>query len=224
MNIRTAVIYGQPVGTDYNSRVVKGRDGRVFAKPFLKGPPKGRPKTPNPRDWRLNARKALINWNSVPVLTGLVEVWVAIYLPRPKSLIRKTKPMPVLRTGKKPDGTNVCKLVEDALTGLWWEDDSSNCVFRWEKYLCAGPGYGDERPRVEIMAREVPEKVTCSEILTPLTPGITLTPFRSLEQPDSGKEGLRGSSTPAEAPRPTSPGPKSKAASPQTTLALRTGS
>lgn len=52
------------------------------------------------------------------------------------------------RPTKRPDRTNVCKLMEDALNGIVYEDDSLIVGGRVEKWYC-------EFPRVEMIISKV---------------------------------------------------------------------
>lgn len=55
----------------------------------------------------------------------------------------------MLRPTIKPDVSNVLKGVEDALKGVWYKEDSQIVG-----YGVLGKWY-DERPRIEIMMREL---------------------------------------------------------------------
>lgn len=52
---------------------------------------------------------------------------------------------------KRPDCTNLQKLLEDAMTGVVWQDDSQVCVQLGAKVFDDGPG---PRVRVEVRALE----------------------------------------------------------------------
>lgn len=56
-------------------------------------------------------------------MQGPVALKIIFYLPRPKRLYWKTKPMPEVFVTAKPDCTNLCKAVEDGLSGVAFLDD-----------------------------------------------------------------------------------------------------
>jgi len=82
---------------------------------------------------------------------GPVSLWVEFWFARPQSHFRagdrqgSVKPQHAdnRHTGHRADTSNLVKLVEDALTGIYWQDD---CQI-WE--LVAHKRYGD-RPRTTI--------------------------------------------------------------------------
>lgn len=71
---------------------------------------------------------------------------VTFVMPRPKSMVWKSKPMTRSPYGKKPDRDNLEKSLYDALNGLLWRDDSLICDGRVRKVYAAG----DEQPHVEV--------------------------------------------------------------------------
>ena len=80
-----------------------------------------------------------------PPLDGPVRLEVLFVLPRPQSMIRKTRPNPRTWHAKKPDVDNLLKSLKDALTGLAWRDDSQVAQCRAAKVVASG----DEQPHVE---------------------------------------------------------------------------
>lgn len=89
---------------------------------------------------RLAARQA---WRGKPV-GGPIELVILILMPRPKSMIWKTKPMVRVPHVTKPDRNNVVKAIEDAMKGIVWVDDNQIYKSAEEKWIAAG----DEKPRV----------------------------------------------------------------------------
>lgn len=77
------------------------------------------------------------------IFQGAVTLYATFYLPRPKSLGRKTPPHT-----KKPDLSKLLRAIEDSLTGVVWRDDSQIVCARVYK------SYGYE-PGVEIRVEEV---------------------------------------------------------------------
>lgn len=80
-----------------------------------------------------------------------IRLQVVFVMPRPKSKVWKTRPMPRYRHGKKPDLDNLEKSVMDALTGIAWRDDSQVVCKHSEKWVAAG----DEQPHCKITIREL---------------------------------------------------------------------
>lgn len=77
-------------------------------------------------------------------LEGALRLWIVVYRPAPKSVSQKKlremlggKIMPTT----KPDASNYQKLVEDALNGIVWRDDSQLVETRCIKRYGEKPGY-----------------------------------------------------------------------------------
>jgi len=86
-----------------------------------------------------------------PPFRGPLRCDLTFVMPRPKSMIWKTKPMPrVYHTGKL-DRDNLDKAVLDALTGHAWVDDGQVCSGFILKVIASG----DEQPRVLIRIMEL---------------------------------------------------------------------
>lgn len=90
-------------------------------------------------------------------LTGPLRCDCLFVMPRPKSLIWKTRAMPRLPHAIKPDRDNLDKAVMDALKGIAWIDDSQVSQGWIEKCIAAG----DEQPHAVIMIAQV-EVITAS--------------------------------------------------------------
>ena len=110
---------------------------------------------PNPTDtvnWRSDVKAAALAVfdGSSGLLEGPLCMDVTIYIARPKNMIWKTRPMPAVPTTSGPDRSNVMKSLEDALQGVLYANDNQLADGRIRKLYCAGPGYGDVRPRTEV--------------------------------------------------------------------------
>lgn len=79
-------------------------------------------------------------------LDGTVYVSIKFYLPRPKYLIWKTKPMPAIHCDKRPDIDNLAKSVIDGLNGIAFHDDGQISSLHLYKLYHSGNG----APRTEI--------------------------------------------------------------------------
>lgn len=80
-----------------------------------------------------------------------ISLRLVFVMPRPCSMMWKTKPMPRVHHTGRPDCDNICKAVKDALSKLIWRDDSQVCMVHLEKWTAAG----DEQPHVEIEIEEL---------------------------------------------------------------------
>jgi len=87
---------------------------------------------------------------SKPIL-GAVKVDILFYLPRPKRIIWKTKPMPSCYCDKRPDWDNLAKSVCDGLNGVAWQDDGQIADITVKKLYHAG----HKRPRTEITISKI---------------------------------------------------------------------
>lgn len=139
MSTYTAIVLGDPVaqGRPRFSR----QDGFVKAYDPAKS-----------RDYKSYVR--LIAAQNAPVtpVEGAIEFSLRIYRAIPKGMPkykREAAKEGRLRPVTKPDVSNVLKGVEDALKGVWYKDDSQIVG-----YGVLGKWY-DERPRIEIMMREL---------------------------------------------------------------------
>ena len=115
---------------------------------------------PNPKDtvnWRSDVKAAALAVfdGSGGLLEGPLRMDVDIYVRRPKKLIWKKRPMPPVFCDVKPDRSNVLKSLEDALEGVIYINDSQLADGRARKFYCAGPGYGDVRPRTEVSVEAI---------------------------------------------------------------------
>lgn len=105
--------------------------------------------------WREHVRAVAAEVSTGALFDGPVELRCAFYLQRPGTLIWKTRPMPTEPCTKRPDLDNLLKAVKDALKGVIWRDDSQVVEIHAQKRYAAGPGYGDERARVEVTIEEI---------------------------------------------------------------------
>lgn len=129
------IAYSEPVG--YKRPVPIMRGGKRFS--F------------NPAKYR-NYRAFIHDFalEKVSIIEGGVELRADFYLKRPQNMIWKTKPMPAVIHTKANDLDNFVKAIKDALEGIAYHNDGQVAAEDCHKWYCAGPGYGDTRPRAEI--------------------------------------------------------------------------
>lgn len=72
--------------------------------------------------------------DGAPFLEGPLRVHVRAYFAMPKSKHRKRNPRPAAYKTTKPDASNILKGVEDACTGVVWQDDNQVVDVRVEKW------------------------------------------------------------------------------------------
>ena len=139
MSTYTAVVLGDPVA---QGRPRFSRQGG-FVKAY---------DSAKSRDYKSYVRFiAAQNAPDSPV-EGAIEFSLRIYRAIPKGMPkykREAAKAGTLRPVTKPDVSNILKGVEDALKGVWYKDDSQIVG-----YGVLGKWY-DERPRIEIMMREL---------------------------------------------------------------------
>ena len=75
-----------------------------------------------------------------------IHLDLTFYLPRPQSIPKK-----IIYPFKKPDLSNIEKLVEDSMTGIFFEDDSQIISKNSIKKYCVN---GDA-PRIEVCVKEL---------------------------------------------------------------------
>jgi len=134
---RILTVWHEPIGQPRHRVTTRGKFARVYL-------PKSHP---------VHGFKAAIQeqFGSRKPIDGPVRLTVSAWFSRPKSEIRKTKPMPQYPHIKKPDADNVVKAVMDALNGLAWHDDAQVSAIHVEKWVC----YGTEPPFVKILIEEM---------------------------------------------------------------------
>lgn len=91
-------------------------------------------------------RLALISAYTGAPLEGPVAMRIVFIMPRPKSMLWKSKPMPRAAHIAKPDSDNLVKACKDALSKFAWRDDAQVCRMTVEKWIAAG----HEQPGVDI--------------------------------------------------------------------------
>lgn len=101
---------------------------------------------------RLFAHQAMAG---IHPFTGPVAVSCVFILPRRRMDIWKRKPMPEIPAPSRPDIDNYVKALFDGLNGTVFADDAQVVDIRARKVYAPGPGYGDTRPRVEVMVEEI---------------------------------------------------------------------
>jgi Holliday junction resolvase RusA-like endonuclease len=130
----------------------------VYGDPIAQGRPKfttvsGHAKAYDPKKSR--SYKSIVYGEALKVKPAVpfekpLEVTIKIFRFIPKSFSQKKRKLAencVIRPTTKPDVSNVCKSIEDALNGLIWKDDSQIVHLVVQKF------YG-EVPRVEIEVSE----------------------------------------------------------------------
>jgi Holliday junction resolvase RusA-like endonuclease len=87
---------------------------------------------------------ALLAHRNKPPLQGPLRVDIDVILPRPKSMLWKTRMMPRVYQWayKGPDKDNFEKVIFDSICGLLIVNDGQICDGRTRKFIAAG----DERP------------------------------------------------------------------------------
>lgn len=120
-------------------RTVNTKGGRSFIQNYT-------PEKHPVQSFKATVRMALKRIYQGPPLTGPLCVDCVFVMPRPQSMVWKTKPMPRIPHDKKPDRDNLDKAVCDALKGLAWVDDSQAADGRIQKFIAAG----DEQPHAVI--------------------------------------------------------------------------
>lgn len=101
-------------------------------------------------------RAAWAEAGSSRLYDGPVELTIVAYMQRPKAHLRASgqlsaegerHPHPT----KKPDASNIAKLVEDALNGCAWRDDSQVVDLIIKKRWAFGP----QEPHIKVMAQNI---------------------------------------------------------------------
>ena len=95
------------------------------------------------KDAKHDFKSQSLQYKPNKLITEAISLDLIFYLPRPKSLPKK-----VMKHIKRPDLDNLIKLVKDALTGIFWKDDSQIIMIIAEKKYC--PVNETPRTRVEI--------------------------------------------------------------------------
>ncbi|MFW6173908.1 MAG: RusA family crossover junction endodeoxyribonuclease [Elusimicrobiota bacterium] len=80
-------------------------------------------------------------------MDGSISLAIRFYLPRPKRLIWKCKPMPEVYSDKRPDIDNLAKAVIDGLNGVAFKDDGQIADLHITKKFHAG----DDKPKTIVM-------------------------------------------------------------------------
>lgn len=126
-------------------RIAKAKSGATFVQNFT------------PTDSPVNAFKATLRdafarhrlsaaVGVKPIIDGPVELHIVFVMPRPCSMLWKTKPMPRVPHTIKPDVDNLLKSLKDGLTGIVFRDDKQIWKVVAEKWIADGT----EQPGVEI--------------------------------------------------------------------------
>ena len=140
-----AVVYGLP------QSMGSKRLGRINGRPVIIDA-----KDRQLRSWQGELRAAMLADAPESPLTGPVEVWVEVVLPRPKSHYGtgknadKLKPTAPTWAPVRPDGDKILRAGLDCLTGLWVRDDAQAVMIH------ASKRYG-ARPQTTVRAMELRE-------------------------------------------------------------------
>lgn len=82
-----------------------------------------------------------------------IKIRLDFWLPRPKSLYRKSDPEFGMFCSKRPDIDNLIKAVLDGLNGIAFKDDGQVCELQARKFYHSKGGM----PATEISIEEIPE-------------------------------------------------------------------
>jgi crossover junction endodeoxyribonuclease RusA len=136
------VVDGMPVPQGSVRPVMSKTTGRTFVK-----------QNPKMLDWRARIAEAARSQCPACFVTDKPLVLSAIFrLPRPKSARKSATPYEL--AAKRPDLSKLVRAVEDALTGVWYADDSLIVSYRdIDKRVCTA----GERPGVDVMLYRVDE-------------------------------------------------------------------
>jgi len=133
-------VLGNPAAQKRHRTVTRAKGGRAL--PFARSYD---PSASDKQDIRVIAQQQA----PIELLTGPLCVDVIFYFPRPQShyrtgkLVGELKDNAPLHHTKRPDRDNLDKLVLDALTGVFWKDDSQICEGEILKHY-------SKHPRTEI--------------------------------------------------------------------------
>ncbi|NNV08118.1 RusA family crossover junction endodeoxyribonuclease [Geobacillus sp. MMMUD3] len=131
----------------------------VYGEPVAQGRPRattvnGRVRMYDPkksRDFKHYLKLAASKHRPEQLIEGPISLEVKVYKPTLKSFSKKKKVAAEagqIRPISKPDVSNYLKLIEDALTGVIWKDDS-------QIIDCSISKYYSETPRTEIQIKEM---------------------------------------------------------------------
>lgn len=93
--------------------------------------------------------------NASRIESGPVRLALWIYFERPQTMIWKTRPMPEIPAERYEDWDNLGKAISDGMNGIVYRDDRQIAEAIVRKIICAGPGYGEVRPRVVVEVGEM---------------------------------------------------------------------
>ena len=132
--IARASVDGVPVPQGSVRPVLSHTTGRAFVK-----------QSPKMLDWRERlAEAARVQTPEVYVADGPLLLTARFRLPRPKSAKKRATGEQL--AAKRPDLSKLVRAVEDALTGVWFRDDSLIVEEHVSKCVCAD----GERPGVDV--------------------------------------------------------------------------
>lgn len=136
----------------------KGSTKSFVVRPKGGGPPRAVTTSDNPKNkgWQQTiantaALELLREQNAdCRFVEGPVAIYVDFYLPRPQTLLTKSKAPLAHPHTKKPDLDKLARAAKDALKGVVWTDDSQVTDLIARKRYCAA----GEFPRAVIRVRE----------------------------------------------------------------------
>lgn len=123
-----------------------GKGARIHEVTHIKNPVTGERKPHPIAAFKATVRMAFQEAYTGRPLEGPLRVDLTCVMPRPKSMIWKTRAMPRIPHTGKPDRDNLDKSVLDALKSLAWVDDCQVCQGEIQKWIASGY----EQPHVVI--------------------------------------------------------------------------
>jgi len=116
----------------------------------------GRTYDPSVKDKQSFATQAALKRPGEP-LNGALRLKLIFYMPRPKNHYRTGKYAHLLKEASPhyhtsaPDTSNLIKLVEDALNGMYWTDDRQIAQVEAEKRYCKPDSHPKTDVQIEIL-------------------------------------------------------------------------
>jgi len=143
--VTTFTIPGIPMAQPRQRHRVAFVGGKMIAKNYL------------PQDSPVNAFKAAAALEASKVFTapleGAICLTVLFILPRPKSKMWKSRPMPREWHTSKPDLDNLEKALKDALKGVAWRDDAQVTAVVKSKVVAAADEVPRTRVKIEVISQ-----------------------------------------------------------------------
>lgn len=154
MNVLEFTVVGVAQTKGSGRAVVSKTTGKAFYKP-------DNPKT---KDWQhtiaQSAALAMRMNGMQQFVEGGLYFEIQFYLPRPKTLLTKTKAPLTFHHTKKPDLDKLIRAAKDALTGVAWLDDSQVVHVVARKLYCAAGEPTRAAIRVQAAMKETHAQAT----------------------------------------------------------------